>query len=497
MIRDRGDVAILGAGFAGNLLAIILRQLGRSVLLIERGHHPRFAIGESSTPLANLILESLARTYDLPRLIPLAEYGPWQRAYPQVACGLKRGFTFFQHERGHSFTPRADRGNELLVAANPSAEASDTHWFREHVDHFFLREAQAAGTVYCDGTNITHIDRHGSDWILRGERDKESVELSAAFLVDATGPACPLARLFGIPTDPGKLLTNSWTVYSHFANVERFESIYRAADGDANAHPYPLDDAALHHVLNDGWMWVLRFNNGLTSAGPVWDGTKRPPTQGDPEAEWKTLLDTYPSLAAQFKRASVVRPLVRTGRLQRQARRAIGPGWILLPHAAYFLDPLFSAGNAHTLLGIERLARALRDHWGRPSLDAALANYERTLFREVAFLDRVIHGCYCVLGRFDLLVPYTMYYFAAAIHSEERRRRGEADGDEFLFSHDEAFRTAVWRAHADLQRLVREPPSHDSERFAQQVAQDIAPVNSTGLCNPARLNLYPYIECSA
>ena len=37
MIRERADVAILGAGFAGSVLAMVLRRLGRSVVLVERG----------------------------------------------------------------------------------------------------------------------------------------------------------------------------------------------------------------------------------------------------------------------------------------------------------------------------------------------------------------------------------------------------------------------------------------------------------------------------
>ena len=56
------DIAIIGSGFAGSLLAMVARRLGRSVVLLEKAKHPRFAIGESSTPLANLILEDLARS---------------------------------------------------------------------------------------------------------------------------------------------------------------------------------------------------------------------------------------------------------------------------------------------------------------------------------------------------------------------------------------------------------------------------------------------------
>ena len=89
------DLAIVGAGFGGSLMAMIAHQLGLSVVLLEQGTHPRMAIGESTTPLSNLLLERLSTTYDLPRIAPLAKWGSWQRAYPQIACGLKRGFTFF------------------------------------------------------------------------------------------------------------------------------------------------------------------------------------------------------------------------------------------------------------------------------------------------------------------------------------------------------------------------------------------------------------------
>ena len=48
------DLAILGSGFGGSLLAMAARRIGLSVLLLERGTHPRFAIGESTSPLCNL-----------------------------------------------------------------------------------------------------------------------------------------------------------------------------------------------------------------------------------------------------------------------------------------------------------------------------------------------------------------------------------------------------------------------------------------------------------
>ena len=94
-LKREYDLAVVGAGFGGSLMAMIANRLGLSVILLERGKHPRVVIGESTTPLSNLVLERLSATYDLPRIGPLAKWGSWQRAYPQIACGLKRGFSFF------------------------------------------------------------------------------------------------------------------------------------------------------------------------------------------------------------------------------------------------------------------------------------------------------------------------------------------------------------------------------------------------------------------
>ena len=120
------DVAIVGSGFAGSLLARVLAVLGYDVVLLERGTHPRFAIGESTTPLANLSLERLARRYGLEDCRALAAHGRWQARLPEVRGGLKRGFTFYRHHPGLPLDAR----ERLLVAASPDDAVADTHWLR-------------------------------------------------------------------------------------------------------------------------------------------------------------------------------------------------------------------------------------------------------------------------------------------------------------------------------------------------------------------------------
>ncbi len=501
MTQVRSQIAIVGAGFAGSLMALVLRQIGWDCALIERGAHPRFAIGESSTPTANLVLESLCRSYDLPRILPLSKYGRWQKGYPEIACGLKRGFSFFQHQPDELFRAAPDHASELLVGASPNDEVGDTHWYREEVDHFFVHEVESTGIPYFDRTEIDEVEHRDPGWRLSGRRGDEPIAVEADFLIDATGPAGFLSRALGIATDPANLKTNSWSLYSHFRGVELWEYLLADMDTRTGDYPYPCDAAALHHVLADGWMWVLRFNNGITSAGIAFDGERRPHTAGgDSEAEWQAVLRRYPSIGRQFARAERIRSWVRTGRMQRQARRAVGPDWAMLPHTAYFFDALFSAGNAHTLIGISRLAQLFEQRErgaspGRrlPTIEQ-LAGYEQQLFQEIEFLDWLVHGCYRTFGRFDLLSAYTMYYFAGAVESETRFRGG-AEQHGFLFSDFEPFRSAVKRSYEAIVR--HEAAGGSSAEFAAelfaQVAADIAAFNRAGFCDAQKRNMYPFV----
>src|SRR5688500_17501074 len=129
----RCDVAIVGTGFAGSLMARVLALLGYDVVLLARGTHPRFARAESSTPLANLSLARLVRRYGLADCYSLATHGRWLEHLPELRCGLKRGFTFYRHHPGEPFDNRGLDSERLLVAASPNAGVADTHWLRADV----------------------------------------------------------------------------------------------------------------------------------------------------------------------------------------------------------------------------------------------------------------------------------------------------------------------------------------------------------------------------
>ena len=545
MLELNGDVAILGAGFGGSLTALILQRIGLRSVLIEKSRHPRFALGESSTPVANIVWQDLCRRYDLPRLLPLGEFGSWQRAYPELPCGLKRGFSYFQHPAGQPFMPRTDHANELLVAASASNDDADTHWLRADFDEFLVREVQAAGIAYLDETEVVRMD--GGRWTVDGKKDTETrrngdaeslsnsavtasprhpiavrppstvhrpppwqieanrhgepVRVTTDFIIDASGEGQVLAKQLGIATSPEGMRTNSRVVYGHFTGVNRWRRWMQERGGVVADHPYNCDDAALHHVFDGGWMYVLRFNNGVTSAGFMVDADRFPldPTVSAAD-EWQAWLRRFPSIAWQFADAELAPAasgIRRTGRLQRRAAQVAGPNWAMLPLTVYSLDALHSTGNAHTLVSIERLVRALELD-DPDERTAALTRYETAIHNELSHLDQLVHGGYQSFARFDLFTNFAMFYFAAATVSEHRRRRGLGQpGDQFLLADDSRFRSLVDQHHRELCRLTGggSPSGDDVRRFQESVANGLAPYNIAGLCDQAKRNMYPFVEC--
>jgi FADH2 O2-dependent halogenase len=480
------DVAIVGSGFGGALTALALRKLGRSVALLERGRHPRFAIGESTTPLANLLLEELADRYGLPRLRPFSKWGTWRRTHPEVACGLKRGFTFFRHDEGRTFADGSDHARQLLVAASPHDEIADTHWYRPDFDAFLVREAEAEGAVYRDETALGAPRLGGGGVVLEGRRHARRLRVSARFLVDASGPRGYLHRALGLAEAPTRWLPPTEGVYTHFVDVERWD---RLVPSDVPP-PYPVDDAAVHHVFPGGWIWILRFANGVTSAGAA--------VLGDRAAElalsrgataWDRLLSRLPSVAAQFERARAVHPFVYAPRVAFRCAAVAGRRWALLPSAAGVVDPLLSTGFPLNLLGIARLVEILGDGGEGLRREEALVRYAGETQAELDATERLVAALYASMPDFELFKRLSLLYFAAASFSEAVRRLGRPERARgFLLHADPEFGPEL-RACCDA--ALGRPEGAARERLLARIAAAIDPLDVAGLGDRARRDHYP------
>jgi len=488
-MRVDADVAIVGSGFAGSLTALALRSRGKRVVLLERGRHPRFAIGESSTPLANLLLEELADRYELPQIRPFSKWGTWQRARPDIAGGLKRGFTFYFHSPGQPFADDAVRSRQLMVAASPHDDIGDTHWYRPDFDSNLVREAQAADAVYLDQTAIDRVAFGHEGVTLEGSRGGESVRIQASFVVDASGPRGFLARALQLDAPSLRWLPPTQGLYTHFENVARWDSLAAGQSLEGAQPPYPPDEAALHHVFPGGWIWVLRFNNGVTSAGAaLTDAAAERGGAVDGEPAWQRLLESLPSIGEQFAHARAVQPWIHAPRLAFRTRQVCGEKWALLPSAAGVIDPLLSTGFPLTLLGIERLVAALDADPGR-ARDAALLAYERMTFTELDATELLVAALYASMTDVPLFKRLTLLYFAAASFSEAARRLSRPElAPGFLLTAHPGFKQEL---RTCCERSLASPADDEREALLTRIDRAIEPFDVAGLLDRSRRDWHP------
>ncbi len=484
------DLAVIGSGLGGSLISMIAKRIGLSMVLLERGSHPRFAIGESTSPLMNLIIEQIAQKYDLPRLLPLTTYGSWQKQYPEVTCGLKRGFTYYHHEAGSRYNSLADRSNQLMVAASPRDEIGDTHWLRSDVDAFLVHEAKAIGVEYLDHVQLSSFTTIGKAAILAGEQSGQPLEIKAKFVIDASSPRGFLSRALNISEGSFTNYPPTQSLFSHFTGVKRCDTM---DDYQTEATPpYPSDEAALHHVFDGGWMWVLRFNNGVTSAGvAVEDWLAKDLNLREGEKAWPRFLNRFPSIAIQFENATAVQPFRHSSRLAYKANKCVGENWAMLPSAAAFIDPLFSTGMPLTLLGIKRLGRIFEESWGKSEFSDRIRDYGRTTMEEADWTAQFISACYSGMKRFPLFSAFSMYYFTAASFAEMSRRvESKPRYSRYLASDSSQFAAGMRDAAKIMHQLAQNYTEPDFNALQNLILTSTEPLNIAGLCDLTKWGWY-------
>jgi len=465
---------------------MIARRLGRSVLLLERGTHPRVVIGESSTPLSNLLLEDIAERYDLPTLKPLTKWGSWQRSYPELACGLKRGFSFYHHDLDRP--GRQPASGQLLVAASPHDEIADTHWYRADVDEFLVRQAQTLGVEYVDKVVVDTLIDTGEELRLGGSRAGVDVTYRARFVIDATGPRGFLHRALGLSDAglPGYPHTRG--LYSHFSGVGRLDA--QTNDRGGEDPPYAIDDAAVHHVFDGGWIWILRFNNGITSAGvAATDECAERLALSEVGDAWRRLLLEIPALEEQFATAKPEQPFTYSPRLAFRSSAIAGRRWAMLPSAAGFVDPMLSTGFPLTLLGVSRLAKIIGQGWDTGDLSERLQSYAMRTDGEYLATAKLVAALYANMGNFPVFRALSLLYFAAASYSETALRLGKSDLAKSFLLHDHPAFGQPCRSLLD--RAAGGVPELDSDEIVREVYRIIGPIDVAGLCRNQPNSWYP------
>ena len=355
MQTERYDVAILGSGIGGSMLACILARHGVRTLLLEGASHPRFTIGESLIPETGIRLRIIGEKYGVPEIGWIGSFHAL-RGKVSSNCGVKRSFSYLYHSAGQPHDP--DQTNQLPTLTPPIGP--DSHLFRQDTDAYLAALSIQYGATFKSQQRIENI-AFGKDEVEL--RSTSGDVFRAKYLIDASGMRSMVSDQLGMRDEVPRFRTDTRTLYTHMMGVPSADLLMEHPG--RRVAPSPLGQSTLHHIFDGGWIWVIPFNNHrnatnpLTSVGMMLDRRKHPDPQGSPEQEFRKIISGYPTIARHFANATAARPWIGSGRLQYSSPHLLGHRLLQLPHAAAFVDPLYSSGMSVLTVAVDLIAESL------------------------------------------------------------------------------------------------------------------------------------------
>jgi halogenation protein CepH len=364
------DVLVIGGGPAGATTAGLLAEQGHDVVVLEREKFPRYHIGESLVPGVNPVLDRLGLTERM------------------------EGLTF-QHKNGISLLWGAERDVWTVYFAEGTPFEYTWQVKRAEFDNLLLTRARELGAMVVEEATVAELvyddDGRAAGAIYRRGRSKEPLEISARYVIDATGQGKLVARREEL-LDWHEDLRNIgvWTYFQGGTQLEGKDQ-----------------GNILTECHADGWFWVIPFSDGSRSVGFV--GPNDAFVQSDLGAEefFEHKLDGSREAKRLLDGATRCADYRVTKDWSYHASRFTGPGYLLAGDAAAFVDPLFSTGVMLAMKGGEAAAdtvdRILRDPRGIVAAEPAQQEDYESSYRDF----------------FDTVVSFVRYFYDA------RRQRTE------------------------------------------------------------------------
>ncbi len=320
------DVAIIGAGPSGAVAAALLRKAGRSVLVLERQHFPRFSIGESLLP------QSMAYLEEAGMLQAVVEAG-------------------FQYKNGAHFVYR-DQSSAYDFRDKHSAGWGTTYQVERAVfDDLLIRCAAEQGADVRFGHTVLAMKTGDEPVLDVADEAGNAYQVHARFVLDASGFGRVLPRLLNLEA-PTRMPTRA-AIFTH------------VRDGiPVEAHDRNKITVAVHPEHRDVWYWMIPLANGRSSVGCVAEAAFLDVPEAEREAKLRALIQSEPTLNRLIGTAPFLMPVRHIGGYSANVERLHGAGFALLGNAGEFLDPVFSSGvtialrSAH--LAVATLERQLK-----------------------------------------------------------------------------------------------------------------------------------------
>jgi FADH2 O2-dependent halogenase len=475
------DVTVIGSGMGGSACALVLAKLGYRVSLIERGTHPRFALGESGTPALSRKMRYISRAYDIPELDHLSTYDNIHEFKAGVLCGPKELFQYFVHQKGQTRPDEFGPFPEIIV----QTPEVDAQYNRASSDKFLCDVAIKYGVDYMDQTSVEDIDFQAERVELACKKGDEAFAIETRFVVDATGFNSVIGRKNNLRLQGDALPTplKSRCIFSHFKDIGAFDEVIRKSSDYADISPVPRARATQHHCFDGGWLWFIPFDNGVTSVGVNLDVDLYPMNDKPAEEEFWEIIDQYPMVADMLRGRETTMPFIKTGRLQFLNQEIAGDRWAMLPASAYALDAWFSTGLAATFMSVHRLVEVLHSRILPESRfdRKLLLDYEAAIKKEYFHVAKMVDGMYKTFRHFNIFKTYCLFCFMGTESYMEKGGSSKGmDMEHLLLSAgDEEFVRKFEQVYDEVIRLSKQDTvsDEDAEALARFVREDMKPFN--------------------
>ena len=379
------DVAILGGGLAGNLLA---RQLRRAlpelrIGLFERETTASYKVGEATV--------EIAANY-LVRRLGLSSY-LYENQLPKN--GLRY---FFDDERRSLPLHEMSEIGTLNLPFHPAFQIN-----RARLEEDLLELNRRDGVRVRRGVGVRGIElgEGGAPHHFEIGDDRGTSRGRARWLVDATGRRGLIARQKQLRvSEPSHAIGSVWGRFEDVVDVDTLgPEAFRA-----RVRHTPRRLSTIHFCYPGYWIWFIPLRGGLTSVGVTGELVARRRELRTPEG-FRAFLDEHAAARSLLAGAK----LLDVGSYARIAygtqRYFDADRWGLTGEAAQSSDPLYSPGSDFIALENDFLCDLIaRDLAGEAA--AALAErcdvYDRFMrFRHEATL-LLYSGLYDGLGSFEL-----------------------------------------------------------------------------------------------
>ena len=299
------EVLVVGGGPAGTTIAALLAQRGRDVVLLEKGHHPRFHIGESLLPANAALFDALGVREEVERF-GMAKYG----------------VEFVSPEHDHQ---------AMIEFVDAWSKDMPYAWQvrRSELDEVLFRNAAAKGAKAIEGCRVRDVKFDAEGATVDAELDDGAKRSwRTRFVVDASGRDTLLANQLRCKQKNPK--HNSSALFGHFENATRLPG---KAEGNITIFWF-----------EHGWFWFIPLADGVTSVGAVcWPYYLKTRTKPLPDF-FRDTIAMCPALTVRLEGATLVSEVHATGNYSYSSSVSSGDRFLMLGDAYAFIDPVFSSG---------------------------------------------------------------------------------------------------------------------------------------------------------